>query len=377
MVEEQLAQPSRNSHRPPSQDRPKAKAERPRGREKSGKKRGGQKGHEGSQRDLLPREQVDHVEAVVPEVCDDCGAVLTGTDPHPQRHQVTELSVIRPVVTEYELHALDCAHCGSTTRAGRPNGAPAGAFGPRLTALVGYLTASCRLSKVQAQTLLRDVLGIAVSTGAISTMEARTSAAVQELVEAARAHVQQQATAYLDETRWWVAGVTAWLWVAVTKELAVFAIRDTRGKKVAKELLGETFSGTAITDRYSAYAWIDPLRHQVCWAHLVRDFRKMSMVHDPEAATLGQRLSICACLVFHDWKRVGSGELQRSSFRTYASAVRKDIRQLLRQGPSSTTRSSAACAARCSASSPRCGPSCVSKASNRRTTTPNASSGTA
>ena len=81
-VEEQLAQTSRNSHRPPSQDPPKAKAERPRGLEKSEKKRGGQKGHEGSQRDLLPREQVDHVQAVVPEACDDCGAVLTGTDPH-------------------------------------------------------------------------------------------------------------------------------------------------------------------------------------------------------------------------------------------------------------------------------------------------------
>jgi transposase len=136
-LEEQLAQTSQNSHRPPSQDPPKARAERPRGREKSGKKRGGQKGHKGSQRDLLPRDQVDHVEAVIPEACSDCGAVLAGTDPHPQRHQVTELPVIRPVVTEYELHALDCAHCGSTTRAGRPAGVPAGAVGPRLNALVG------------------------------------------------------------------------------------------------------------------------------------------------------------------------------------------------------------------------------------------------
>jgi hypothetical protein len=38
---------------------------------------------------------------------------------------------------------------------------------------------------------------------------------------------------------------------------------------VIKGLLGEAFAGYLISDRWSAYTWVDPARRQVCWAHRV------------------------------------------------------------------------------------------------------------
>lgn len=329
-LKEQLAQTSKTSHRPPSSDgpdKPKRSARR-----KTGRKRGGQKGHKRHTRDLLPPDQVDHTHRHLPDSCRGCGAALHGTDPAPHRHQVTELPPIQPVVTEHQLHQLTCACCGTATQAKLPDEVPRGSFGPRLQALVALLTTSYRLSKQQTRQLLGDVLRIELSTGAICALEARTAQAVQGPVEQARAYVRDQTAVYVDETSWRQHNRRAWLWTAVTELVTVFVIRDNRGGKVAKELLGEDFSGTAITDRYSGYSWLSLLTHQLCWAHLLRDFAKMAAMQDPDARHIGERLLTEADTLFafyHQWQ---DGHLQHSTFRTYASQLRVQIRAVLQEG---------------------------------------------
>ena len=63
---ERLQQDSRTSSRPPSSDPPQATAKRPR-REPSGRRPGGQPGHEGHTRGVVPVEAVDVVCPVKPE----------------------------------------------------------------------------------------------------------------------------------------------------------------------------------------------------------------------------------------------------------------------------------------------------------------------
>src|SRR5262249_23699228 len=70
-LEARLGQTSANSSRPPSSDPPQAPA-RPKA-PPTGRKRGGQPGHRGAHRALLPVEQVDEVVAVVPDRCRHCG----------------------------------------------------------------------------------------------------------------------------------------------------------------------------------------------------------------------------------------------------------------------------------------------------------------
>lgn len=73
-LEEQLRRSSRNSSLPPSQDPPSAPS-RPRG-PGSGRARGGQPGHEGTSRPLLPPERVDEVLEHWPERCRACAHVF-------------------------------------------------------------------------------------------------------------------------------------------------------------------------------------------------------------------------------------------------------------------------------------------------------------
>ena len=104
-LQEQLNQTSRNSSRPPSSDPPQSqRPNRPRGK----RRRGGQPGHPGHTRTLIPVEDVDEVVPLKPERCRGCHAPLSGDDPTPFRHQVIEIPPIKPVVTEYQWHQLVC-----------------------------------------------------------------------------------------------------------------------------------------------------------------------------------------------------------------------------------------------------------------------------
>jgi transposase len=200
-LQEQLQQGSRTSSRPPSSDPPQALAKRPR-REPTGRRPGGQPGHEGQTRGLLPREEVDVVVPVKPERCRQCQQPLQGEDPQPQRHQVTEMPPVRPVVTEYRLHRLVCPACGEATRAELPAGVPTGGFGPRVQAITAMCTGAYHLSKRTAQRVLRDLFGVPMCVGTIAHLEQATVRAVVEPVAEARAYVHQQPAAYLDETAW-------------------------------------------------------------------------------------------------------------------------------------------------------------------------------
>src|SRR5262245_44386727 len=111
-LQDQLHQTSRNSSRPPSSDPPQhQRPHRPRGQ----RRRGGQPGHPGSTRTLLPVEAVDEVVVIKPTQCTHCQAPLAGDDPKPWRHRVIEIPPIEPVVTEYQWHQLACPSCGATT----------------------------------------------------------------------------------------------------------------------------------------------------------------------------------------------------------------------------------------------------------------------
>src|SRR5215210_8682848 len=102
-LEARLRQDSSTSSRPPSSDPPGTQAQRrappPSGGEGERRRQGGQPGHPGHHRSLLPEERVDRVVVVTPPACRGCGTGL-GVDagaghPADARVQVVELPPVR------------------------------------------------------------------------------------------------------------------------------------------------------------------------------------------------------------------------------------------------------------------------------------------
>ncbi len=327
-LQEQLNQTSRNSSRPPSSDPPSSpRPKRPR----SQRRRGGQPGHPGQTRTLIPVEEIDQIVPLKPERCQDCQAPLWGEDPSPFRHQVIEIPPIQPVVTEYQWHQLVCPSCGETTRAPWPKGVPSGTYGPRVHATVALCTGPYRLSKRSAQQVMEEVFRVPMSVGTISQSEKTTTAVIAETVQEGRDYVEAQSVAHLDETSWREGGKRAWLWVGVTRLVSVFLIRMSRGGQVARELLGKDFSGILVTDRYSAYNWYPVRWRQLCWSHLLRDFEAIRGRGGVSEA-IGDALLEQAHQMFSWWHRVRDGTLKRSTFRSYMTPLRREVERLLEAG---------------------------------------------
>jgi hypothetical protein len=143
-LEQRLKRTSRNSSLPPSQDPPSApvRAKLP----ESGRSRGGQPGHAGKHRPLLPLERVDELIEHWPDRCSACAYVFNEAERvdvvAPQRHQVCELPPIAVTVSEHRLHRLRCPGCAAETRAELPAGVARSAFGPRLQGACAFFCVS-------------------------------------------------------------------------------------------------------------------------------------------------------------------------------------------------------------------------------------------
>ena len=329
-MQERLQQDSRNSSRPPSSDPPTA-TRLPSRRAPSGRKPGGQPGHEGQTRALLPVEAVAMVVPVKPSQCRQCRQPLSGEDPQPYRHQVTDLPPVQPVVTEYQVHRLHCLACGTVTRADLPMGVPTGAFGPRVQAIVALCTGAYHLSKRTTQSVMEDLFGLSMSLGTLAQLEQATVQALAAPVAEAQTYVRTQPVAHLDETGWHERRARAWLWVAVTAWVTVFVVRLSRGATVAQELLGERFCGILVTDRWSAYTWYPTRWRQVCWAHLLRDFEAM-IERGGRSHEIGEGLRAQAQQMFHAWHGVRDGRLTHAQFRVAMRPIRCAVARWLKAG---------------------------------------------
>ncbi len=330
-LEARLATFSGNSSRPPSSDPPGAPPPAP--PKRTGRKRGGQPGHDKQSRAMVPPEQVTRTEVLKPQACRRCGGALQGDDPDPYRHQVIDVPKVAAFVQEYQLHAFDCPRCCISTRATLPPGVPTGNFGPRLQAIVSVCSGAYRMSKRGIEELVEDFFGVPISLGSVANLEQATSAAVEVPVEEIARAIREAPMVHADETGWFERGKRAWLWAAVTAHLALFFIRKSRGAKVAKELLGAAFAGILISDRWSAYAWVDTARRQLCWAHLLRQFRGFQD-HGPEASAIGRPLELLAETMFHAWHRVRDGTMTRRAFQDLMTPLQAYVVMHLRAGVS-------------------------------------------
>jgi transposase len=314
-LERQLGLNSQNSSKPPSTDSDKDREKRPRGR-RSGRRPGGQPGHEGHHRELLPEDEVDNFESHFPTACDDCGCELSPEDASggPLRHQVFDI-VDKPVeCTEHQVFTCQCPACGETSRGQLPADIASSGWGPRLTALVATLSAICRDSRRQCDWFVTEVLGAPSSVGTVQRHLEEVSAGLEPGFEQIRFAMAEVTTGIgLDETGWRLGNLPYWVWVAESEEMALYLVRRRRTKEMAQELVGEPADRVFVTDRYGAYGFLEPSHHQICHAHLLREFTAMAARDGPLGA-IGTKLCALSREMQLQWSRVKSGQRSRADF---------------------------------------------------------------
>lgn len=323
-----LKKTPRNSSLPPSTEHPHAKPAPQ--KEKSGKKQGGQPGHPKHERSLIPTEQCQKVVSVKPRACRRCGSSLAGNDPEPLRHQVWEIPEIKPLVTEYQRHRLNCPCCGISTCGELPAGVPHSQAGPRLVALTALLMGCFKQSKRRVALFLEQVLNQPCSPGWVVKLQDQATAAITPAYDELAAQLPKQPILGIDESPTKQARTKSWLWTFVAASFTVFTLRTTRAATVLQELLTDAFGGVVNCDRAKMYWSVG--RPQWCWAHLQRDFQALIDHPNHTVKRLGQDLMRPTKELFRLWARCRDGTLSRAEFEKQMEPIRKEIDGLLLRG---------------------------------------------
>jgi len=348
-LEEQARSSSRNSSLPPSEDPPKTRQQRraeARAKAKelfkgeARRKPGGQPGHRGSGRKLEPEDQIDEIVDHYPDACEGCGHEFVWEEKAPSRrpgrHQVAELPEIAVIVTEHRTHRLRCPGCRRRTTAVLPAEVAGPAFGPRLQAMVVTMTARNRISRRDMSELADELFAIGMSVGSVDAICQRASAALAWPHEQLVGAVLCSPALNVDETGWRTAGEARTLWTATTERAAIFRVAADRHRDRLEELIGKNFKGILGSDRWWAYAHIDPESRQACWEHLKRDFC-WHAEGLAEQKAFGETGLALTKRLFHTWHALDEHQ-DRARLLQEMTPIQAELRALLEHAGRKSTR---------------------------------------
>ena len=325
-LKERLNNNSDNSSLPPSKSLKKKKNNRI----SSGKKSGGQPGHKGRHRELLPSKQVDKIEICKLDESCICGGSIKLSSGY-VRHQVHELPELKLQVTEYQLQQGCCGDCHCKYVASLPESVTWGITGPRLTGFMSELTARYGLSRSEQRTFLKEMFSFSISLGTIFKKQKIVNAAMEFPVQELLPIVKESKVVNSDETGHHRDGKNQWMWAFMSDKAAFFSIEASRGKKVLRSFLGD-FKNIVISDRYAAYNIFESHRRQICWAHLKRDFTKLAEKENKIISRIGKQLLECESQLFKFWHQFKSNHLTPCELQQQTRPIRKRVGELLEQG---------------------------------------------
>ena len=328
-LERRLGRSSRNSSQPPSQDRPGSAPKR--GKDPSGRAQGGQAGHEGHGRGLLPMSAVDEVVEHWPDRCG-CGHVFCAAEHtavgEPARHQVEELPTMAVHVVEHQCQRVRCPDCGQRQTGVLPGEVAHSAFGPRLAAAVVTLSVRNRISRRDVVELCEQLFAARISTGSVEAILQRASDALGEPYADLLEEIRLASAVNMDETGWRLRGAQRALWGAFTDRHAVLAIASDRHEDHAKALLGPS-QAIVTSDRWWAYGHLPLKRRQVCWSHLQRDFAAHAEGLGAEKQLGEAGLRICDEL-FWSWEIYQHTD-DRAELKRRIRALRREFKPIVRR----------------------------------------------
>ena len=268
---------SGNSSLPPSKD-PIGKRIKSL-RKPSGKKPGGQVGHEGS---TLEFKKPDVVEILSPTYCNSCGCSLEEIDREIlEVRQQVDIPPIVPVVTEFRLVAKQCC-CGHSNQGDFPSNVNSPvSFGANIEALVCYLNVCHHIPYKRLSKLFNEVFNQPISEGTIDNILNRMQRRTAPAYETIRKMISTASVVGVDETSTAVNGKNVWSWVFQTPKATYLTSGRTRKISEFTDIMPGGLPDSILnTDCYSGYFSQEVASHQICTAHLLRDLNYLQELYE-------------------------------------------------------------------------------------------------
>jgi len=334
----QLVRDSTNSSKPPSSDNAQDKNQQLKTHNKNNKKKrkpGGQPGHRGNNRELIPVEEVDNLLHYYPAQCNSCGNALSQDETanvvgEPFRWQVAEIEPIKPIITEHQVHTTLC-ECGCQTSASLPAEVLKSNFGPRLASIIAYLAAILHVSRRGTLEFCETLLNVNIALGSVQNLLEDTSEALGPIDKELKDVLPKEPVINSDETGW----KDRWLWIFVASTFIYFQVAKTRSSKVLEDVLGKLYKGILCVDRWGAYTKYHKGLFQICWAHLKRDFLGVLKIGEAtqseDAKLFAETMEKLRKRLMAIWYGFKAGDISRAELIKKTRPVRNAVKRCLKE----------------------------------------------
>ena len=240
-------------------------------RQSSGKRPGGQNGHEGST--LRMTSAPDTIISHKPDFCNCCGselqqqlAELAG------RRQVVDIPPIKPVYTEHQIYRTACT-CGHQTIATFPAGVNAPiSYGAHTEATIAYLHIRQYIPFARISEFLGSVYNMPISAGSVCAILERFATKAEPAYMLIKEAISEAEVVGADETGMKNNGKLGWFWTWQSKLATYIAYSPNRGSDTVKANFPNGFPDAVLVhDCWKSHLNTPALGHQLCIAHLLRE----------------------------------------------------------------------------------------------------------
>lgn len=268
---------SGNSSVPPSKERMGDEIKRRTSslRVKSGKKPGGQPGHEGNTRMISP--QPDETQDMQPNYCRECGRELSDIYGVEEYREECVGVRITPVVKRLRFLNKTCT-CGCCNRVEYTRRKNPVYLSSEIRALVVYLNIVMCMPYNRIKSFLHDVMRTDISEGSIRNFIEDAGDKADAICGRIASELVKSPVAGADESGFYVNGKLNWAWILQNPKLTLTWIAKGRGAKEMDDRFGkDALENTVLTtDRHSAYFSMKVKGHQICIAHLLRNLNYLN-----------------------------------------------------------------------------------------------------
>ena len=193
--------------------------------------------------------------------CPDCGNLLEFKKL--EFAYVTDLPVIKPIVTKYEFSVNYCPVCKIEIRGSHPDiaknqhGATAHRLGHRIIAAGLALQFAFGITARKVPGVLEMLTNTRITQSTFTQQAVKQGNLESGIVglkyQSLREAVQHSSVVNTDDTSWWLNGKSAYLMGFKTSSSLVYQIRSQHRAIEVLELIPSDYTGTLVTDRFVTY----------------------------------------------------------------------------------------------------------------------------
>lgn len=300
-------------------------------RKSPAKKRGAPVGHPGWYRPT-PQEYDWEEEVEAPCRCPHCNGHVTIIESlESGEHLQEDILDGQYRVVLYRHPAAQCDECEAWVQKAGRGEILRSRIGPHLRSMAVFLRNVIGISYRKVPEAIDELFGVRFTAAALLGFETSLSEKAEPVVEdIAKKLGSSDGPVHADETYWTLDGDRAYYWVHGDEKFIHFQFDTSRSGQVSRDVLGDHFPGTLVTDCYSGYHAHTAGAKQKCLAHIARTARDWQKLVDEGTSDFQffedvQRFVKRGCK-FHRLRR--NGKLSDSALDTETRRLREELTQL-------------------------------------------------